>query len=109
VALPPLLQWLTQERNWVRTRGSVSRRVVDCVRCPFSQEQYFCPSLLTTLRMVAIPGPREIRMVEGHMRIERGKHVTCWSSFPYRVYINSNRRDSRLRVSLVCGSLHVVN
>jgi hypothetical protein len=31
VALAPLLQWLAQERNWVRTRGSVSRHAVDCV------------------------------------------------------------------------------
>jgi hypothetical protein len=38
VALPPLLQWLARERNWVRTRGSVSCRPVDCIRSPFSQE-----------------------------------------------------------------------
>jgi hypothetical protein len=29
--------------------------------------------------------------------------------FPYKVYIDSNRRDSRIRVSLVCGSHHVDN
>jgi hypothetical protein len=29
--------------------------------------------------------------------------------FPCRVYIDSNRRDSRIRVSLVCGSHHVDN
>jgi hypothetical protein len=23
-------------------------------------------------------------------------YVACWSSFPYRVYIDSNRRDSRI-------------
>jgi hypothetical protein len=48
VALPPLLQWLARERNWVRTRGSVGRRVVDCVGSPFYQEQWLCPSLLMT-------------------------------------------------------------
>jgi hypothetical protein len=32
LALPPLLQWLARERNWVQTRGLVSRCVVDCVR-----------------------------------------------------------------------------
>jgi hypothetical protein len=68
VALPPLLQWLAQERNWVRTHGSVSQRDVDSVECPFSQEQWLCPSLLTTSRKVAICGPYEIRMVEDHMQ-----------------------------------------
>jgi hypothetical protein len=29
--------------------------------------------------------------------------------FPYRVYIDSNRRDSRIRVPLVCGNNHVDN
>jgi hypothetical protein len=48
VALPPLLQWLAQERNWVRTRGSISRRAVDCVESPFSREQWLCPQLLMT-------------------------------------------------------------
>jgi hypothetical protein len=30
---------------------------------------------------VAICGPREIRMIEGHTRTERGKRVACWSDF----------------------------
>jgi hypothetical protein len=42
VALPPLLQWLARERNWVRTHGSVSRRAIDCVGSHFSQEQWLC-------------------------------------------------------------------
>jgi hypothetical protein len=29
--------------------------------------------------------------------------------FPYRVYIDSNCRDSQIRVSLICGSHHVDN
>jgi hypothetical protein len=44
----PLLQWLAQERKWVRSRGLVSRRAVDCVGSSFSREQWLCPSLLTT-------------------------------------------------------------
>jgi hypothetical protein len=35
-------------RNWVWTRGSVSRRAIDCVRSPLSREQWLCPSLITT-------------------------------------------------------------
>jgi hypothetical protein len=33
-------------------------------------------------RKFAIRGPREIRIVEDHMWIERGKHVMYWSGFP---------------------------
>jgi hypothetical protein len=40
LALRPLLHWLVWERSWVRTRGSVNRRAIDCVRNPFSQEQW---------------------------------------------------------------------
>jgi hypothetical protein len=32
-------------------------------------------------------------MVWDHTRTEHGMHVACWSGFPYRVYIDSNRRD----------------
>jgi hypothetical protein len=39
LGLRPLLHWLVRERSWVRTRGSVSRRAVDYVGSPFSQEQ----------------------------------------------------------------------
>jgi hypothetical protein len=31
----PTASRLARERNWVRTRGSVSPRAVDCVRSPF--------------------------------------------------------------------------
>jgi hypothetical protein len=75
------VQWLAQERNWVRTRGSVSHRAVDCVRSSFSREQWLCPSLLMIVRGVAICEPHEIRMVLDHTRTEHGKHVTCWSGF----------------------------
>jgi hypothetical protein len=82
VALPPLLQWLVQERNWVRTRRSVNRRAVDCVGSPFSQEQWLCPSLLMISWKVAIRRPREIHMIEGHKQTEREKRVVCRSGFP---------------------------
>jgi hypothetical protein len=35
-----LVHWLAQERNWVQTHGSVSQCAVDCVKSPFSQEQW---------------------------------------------------------------------
>jgi hypothetical protein len=83
VALPPLLQWLARERNWVQIHGSVSRRAVDYVGSPFSQEQWLCPSLLTMAQKVDICGLREIRMVLDHTRTEHEKRVTCWSGFSY--------------------------
>jgi hypothetical protein len=35
-------------------------------------------------------------MVVDHTWTERGKRVACWLGFPCRVYIDSNRRDSRI-------------
>jgi hypothetical protein len=46
VWLSPLLYWLARERNLVQTHRSVSRRAMDCVRSPFSQEKWLCPTLL---------------------------------------------------------------
>jgi hypothetical protein len=46
-------------------------------------------------------------------RTLRGLSLGCvWRvgrGFPCRVYIDSNRRDSRIGVSLICGSHHVDN
>jgi hypothetical protein len=81
VILPLLLQWLAQERNWVWTHRSVSRCAVDYVGGPFC-EHWLCPSLLTASQKIDIRGSREIRMIDGHMRTEHGKHVACWSGFP---------------------------
>jgi hypothetical protein len=39
LGLYPLLHLLVRETSWVRTRGSVSQCVVDCVGSPFSWEQ----------------------------------------------------------------------
>jgi hypothetical protein len=55
---------------------------VDCVGSPSSQGQWTRSNLLTTVRKVAICGPREIRVVLDHTWTERGKRVVCWSGFP---------------------------
>jgi hypothetical protein len=47
----------------------------------FSQEQYYSSNAVDDSRKVAICGPREIHMIEGHMRTERGMRVACWSGF----------------------------
>jgi hypothetical protein len=107
--LSPLSHWLLWERSWVRTHRSDGRRVVDCVGSPSSQGQWICTNLLTTSRKVAMCWSREIRMVWDHTQTKRGMRVACWSGFPCRVYIDSNHGDSRIWVSLVCGSHHVDN
>jgi hypothetical protein len=53
----------------VRICGSVNYRAMDCVRNPFSRKQWPCSTLLTIMRKVAMRGPCEIRMVEGHCDI----------------------------------------
>jgi hypothetical protein len=52
----------------------------------WSQEHFFLGAVHSSnpvddSRKAAICGPREIRMVEGHTRTERGKRVACWSGF----------------------------
>jgi hypothetical protein len=95
----PLLYWMLWERNWVQTHGLVSRRAVGCVGSPSSWEQWICSNLLTTTWKITMRWSREIRMVLVHTQTERGMCVACWSSFPYRVYIDSNSRDSRICVT----------
>jgi hypothetical protein len=75
----------------------------------FSWEQWLCSTLLMTMWKVAICTPCEICMVEGHMWIEHGKCVACWSFSPCRVYIDSNHRDPRIWVPLICNSHHIDN
>jgi hypothetical protein len=99
MALPPLLQWLAQERNWVRTRESVSRHVVDCVgslflrssgsvhHCWWFHERLLYVDHVRHIWSRAICGPS----VESVWRVGQ--------VFPYRVYIDSNRRDSRIWVT----------
>jgi hypothetical protein len=53
LGLRPLLHWLVRERSWVQTRGSVSRRAVDCVGSPFSQEQWDLSKSIGASRKVA--------------------------------------------------------
>jgi hypothetical protein len=78
----PLLHWLLWERSWVQTHGSVSQCAMDYVGSPSFRGQWICSNLLMTVRKVAICGPCEIHMVEGHTWTKRGKRVACWSGFP---------------------------
>jgi hypothetical protein len=97
VALPPLLQLLAQERNWVRTRGSVSRRVVDCVRSPFFSGTVALSIAVDNFakgcHVWGLP-TGSVRWTYVGWRGKRMCHVG--QVFPGRVYIDSNRRDSRI-------------
>jgi hypothetical protein len=59
LGLRPLLYWLALERSWVWTRGSVSRRIVDYVGSPFSQEQWDLPKSVSVSRKVTTYGDRQ--------------------------------------------------
>jgi hypothetical protein len=84
------------ERNWMGTHRSVSRCAEDVVGSSFFSGAVTLSNSVGDSRKVAIRGLREIHMVEGHMRTKHRKHVTCWSSFPCRVYIDSNHYDFRI-------------
>jgi hypothetical protein len=58
LGLRPLLHWLVWERSWVRTRGSVSRRAVDCVGSHFSREQWDLSKSIGASQKVAMYGDR---------------------------------------------------
>jgi hypothetical protein len=78
------------------TRRSVSRRAENIVGSSFFSGVVTPSNSIGGSRKVAIRGLREIRMAENHTRTERRKRVSCWSSFPCWMYIDSNRRDSQI-------------
>jgi hypothetical protein len=75
VALSPLIQFLPRERE-------TGYGTTDWVGSPFSQDQWLCPSLLTTLRNVTICRPHAIHMINGHTQTKHGMCVACWLDCP---------------------------
>jgi hypothetical protein len=65
LGLRPLLHWLVLERSWVRTRGSVSRRAVDYVGSPFSQEKWDLSKSVGASQKVATYGDRPLEAYAG--------------------------------------------
>jgi hypothetical protein len=97
LGLCPLLHWLVWKRSWVRTRGSDSRCAVDCVGIPFSQEQWHLPKSVGALRKVATYGDRPQEAYAGRTWTVMGSvRVMLVGFFPCKVYIDSNRHDSRI-------------
>jgi hypothetical protein len=59
---------------------------------------------------VAICGPHEIHMVEGHMWTERGMRVACWSDFPLQgVHRFESPRFSDMSNRLSHDNLYIAN
>jgi hypothetical protein len=101
-----LLHWLAWEKNWVWTRGSVIQRALDCVGSPFSQEQWDPSKSIDDSWKVATYGDC---LQEAYVNWHGKRTSRVDRVFPYMVCIDSNRRNSRIWVPLVCGSHHVVN
>jgi hypothetical protein len=81
--------------------GSMVRQcVMDWDESPFSWEQYDPFKFIGSVWKVAICRLCEIRMGKCHTRTEHGMFVARWSGFCYRVYIDLNRRDSRIWVTV---------
>jgi hypothetical protein len=95
VALPPLLQCLTWERNWVQTHGSVSRRAMNYVGSP-----YFLGAVPLSIIVDDFTKDCHVRELPTgsihQVYVDwRGKHTyRIGRVFPCRVYIDSNHRDS---------------
>jgi hypothetical protein len=97
--LRPLLHWLVRKRSWVRTHESISRRAVDCVGSPFSREQWDLSKSVGVSRKVVTYGDHPQEAYAGHTWTGMGSVRVVLSGFPYRVYIDSNHRDSRIWVT----------
>jgi hypothetical protein len=90
LGLSLLLPWLCLETNWGGSHGPLSRAK------RWSQEHFFLGAVVSIQRCWWLAKCC-------YTRTERGMSVACWSSFPCIVYIDSNHRDSRIWVPLVCG------
>jgi hypothetical protein len=73
-----------------------SARLRGEVRSTFSQEQLFCPTLLGQRERLSRTGTVRGKRTNGIRGPAQEAYMACVSGFPCRVYIDSNRRDSRI-------------
>jgi hypothetical protein len=85
--------------SWVRTCGSVSWCGVDYVGSPSSQRQWICSNLLTTHERLPRTRTAHRKRTPDVRGLTWESYVSCWSGFPCRVYIDSNRRDFQIWVT----------
>jgi hypothetical protein len=70
----------------------------------FSREQWICSTLLNQSERLPCMGTARRKRTHGICGLAWEAYVSCWLGFPCRVYIDSNRRDSRIWVA-VCSWL----
>jgi hypothetical protein len=95
--------------NRVGTNRLINRPDEDVVGSLVSREQWLCPTLLVAHNRLLYTD--YVRYIWSRA-IHRLSMESVWcvdQVFPYRVYIDSNLRDSRIWVPLVYGSHHVDN
>jgi hypothetical protein len=78
----PTASKLAQERNWVRTYGSVSRRAVDYVESPFSRVQWPGSTLSMTHERLLSTGTTRRKHMPDIRGLAWKAYVSCWSDFP---------------------------
>jgi hypothetical protein len=94
-----LLQWLSWERNWGGSQAPLSRAE------RWSQEHFFSGAVVSVqpcwwlIKGCHVRGPHVGSVRRAY--VDRCGKRTCRVSrvFPYKVYIDSNRRDSRIWVT----------
>jgi hypothetical protein len=86
------------ERNWVWTHGSVNRHALDWDGSPFlrSSSVQHCWWLC---KMLPHTGTTRSKRTCGICELICKAYMPCVSGFPYRVYIDSNRRGSQIWVT----------
>jgi hypothetical protein len=110
VCLSLQLQWLSWEKNWVVDLRITPPACFELCREPFFSgavgyiQHYWWLVKGCYVHELPVESIR-VRYVDW-----REKH-TCrvYQVFPYRVYIDSNHRDSRIWVPLVYGHQHIAN
>jgi hypothetical protein len=55
-----------------------------------------CPMLLVACERLPRTGTARRKRTSGVRGLAWQAYMSCWSDFPCRVYINSNRHDSRI-------------
>jgi hypothetical protein len=70
--------------------------------CGLCREPFFlrssgiCPNLSAPRERLSRTGTTHRKHTLGVCGLAWEAYVSCWSGFPFRVYIDSNRRDSRI-------------
>jgi hypothetical protein len=78
----PTASRLARKRNWVWTCGSVSRCAVDCVKSPFSLEQWPCSTLSMTHERLPHTETARRKHTSGIRELTWEAYVSCWLGFP---------------------------